>query len=372
MKYAFKNANLPSDKTLLRDIEAAASRLADKLSKVDVGQLSISDYNKRYFGGMLQNITATLQLRSYLLALALDGVKIPKEKIVVIDYGGGSGIFSLLAKEYGIGKVVYDDIYDVSCRDAEMIGIATENKADYYINGDIDNLIEFMRNKNLSCTAIVSYDVIEHIYDMDSFLRKLGSLSKDGLNIVLSSAANIKNPFMQKFYHKKQLDLELNDRQPVWGSKERDSLKSYLNSRKEIIEQYIAEKNKSLSKDIIDDLAKRTRGLMLNDIRREVDQYLQTGSLPVPLRHPTNTCDPYTGNWAEHLMDQDDLKNTLTQAGFETKILPGYYGDSNDPKKRFVKRGLNRIISVSGQQGLRLSGFFTLYAVRNANGKLKH
>lgn len=40
---------------------------------------------------------------------------------VFVDYGAGTGIMSLLAREMGFGAVLYVDIYDVSCRDAELI-----------------------------------------------------------------------------------------------------------------------------------------------------------------------------------------------------------------------------------------------------------
>ena len=49
-------------------------------------------------------------------------------------------------------------------------------------------------------------------------------------------------------------------------------------------------------------LARQTRGLNRTDIERAVQSFLETCRMPMP-RHPTNTCDPYTGNWQEQLID---------------------------------------------------------------------
>jgi hypothetical protein len=365
MKFAFKYALLPKQSgKMLREVDEAAARLATKLARLKVNQLKISDYNKRYFGGTLQNITAALQLRTYLLGWALKDISLPKKEIVLVDYGGGSGMLSLLAKEYGIGTVIYDDIYDVSCKDAEIIGEAIGNKADHYVHGDIDDLIQFVKQRRLNCTTLVSYDVLEHIYNVPAFLQQLPSLSEGVLSIVMGSGANMKNPFVNRVLVKKQIQLETMDREPNWGAKDRDALKSYLGIRKEMINAYLKEKNADLPAPIVDDIARRTRGLVKSDIERSVQVYLDKQELPQPLVHPTNTCDPNNGNWAEHLMNTKNLAKDLSNAGFESAILCGYYGDSNHTLKRLVGRCLNAIISVAGKQGLFFAGFFILYGIK--------
>ncbi|MBA7485996.1 hypothetical protein ES707_21548 [subsurface metagenome] len=64
-----------------------------------------------------------------------------------LDYGSGSGMLYLLAKQLGIGTVVYNDIYDVSCHDAKIIAKSIGNEADYYVQGNIDDVIIFFRKK---------------------------------------------------------------------------------------------------------------------------------------------------------------------------------------------------------------------------------
>ena len=367
MEFAFKYALFPKHcEKLLREIDQAAERLASKLAGFNVKELIISDYNKRYFGGTLQNVRAALQLRTYLLSWALKEVSLPKEEIVLVDYGGGSGMLSLLAKEYGIGTVIYDDIYDVSCRDAAVIGEAIGNKADHYVNGDIDELIHFVQSRNLSCTSLVSYDVLEHIYNVPEFLHKLSKLSGAFLTIVMGSGANMRNPFVNRVLTKKQIELETKDRQADWGAKDRDALKSYFGIRKDMIQHYLRQRNAELPDAIVEDIAKRTRGRIKKEVEFAVQNYVDAKELPPPLAHPTNTCDPNNGNWAEHLMNTNELVKDLSRAGFEARILCGYYGDSNDRVKRIAGRFLNAVISLTGKQGLFFAGFYVLYGVKRS------
>jgi len=143
-------ARLPKDRSVLGSVAAAAERLFRKLSALDVNALPISDYNRKYLGAKLASLTNTCQLYSFILSWALAGTRVPLNQLVFVDNGGGSGVLSLLASELGIGTVVYNDIYDVSCHDAQVIGEAVGNKASYYVHGDIDELLTFLAASRVS------------------------------------------------------------------------------------------------------------------------------------------------------------------------------------------------------------------------------
>ena len=177
-RYFYANSRLPNDVALTHQINSAADRLYKKLIGLNLKELGISEYNQRYLGGKLANLIGTLQLYTYLLGLSLEGNKLPLEKFVFIDYGGGSGVFSLLAKELGIGRVIYNDIYDVSCDDAKKVAQATAIDVDGFVCGDLEELIFYIDNNSLAVNAISSHDVIEHIYDVEDHLRKLCSLCR--------------------------------------------------------------------------------------------------------------------------------------------------------------------------------------------------
>ena len=359
------NSQLLSDRELKFNINSAANRIFDKLNYLKIRKLDISNYNKRYFGNKMRNLQKVLQLYSYILAISLKKSKIPLSDFIFLDYGGGSGMLSLLAKELGVGTVIYNDIYNVSCHDAEIIAGLIGNKADYYVHGDIDDVLGFLKINNLDCNAVGSYDVIEHIYDIKYYFRKIVLLSKSSLKICLSSGANTFNPLIRRKIIKKQLEAEYFDREKIWGHKERDDLKSYLKIRKEMICDYLQVLNKQLSEKKISQLAANTRGLIRADIKKYVDEYLKKETYPPVLDHPTNTCDPYTGNWAESLMNPFYLATILKTLGFQVKILNGFYGNSKNAAKTILGKILNIIINISKKQGIRFAPFFTLYAERD-------
>jgi 2-polyprenyl-3-methyl-5-hydroxy-6-metoxy-1,4-benzoquinol methylase len=362
----FTFAMLPTNKTALSvNINSAAERLFNKLNYFNVKELNISDYNKQYFQGKLTHLTSCLRLYSYILSWSLAKSDVPLDEFVFLDYGGGSGMLSLLAKELGIGTVIYNDIYDVSCHDAKLIAESIGNSADYYVCGDIDEVLDFLRANNIDCHAIASYDVIEHIYDLESFFRKLTFCSKGPLTIVMSSGSNIFNPLCRRKQMKQQLDVEYQDREKKWGHKERDCLMSYLKVRREIIAEYIRQFDNELEDKDVAQLAKNTRGMDKADIEKATGEYLKTGSFPPPPTHPTNTCDPYTGNWMEHLFDPCQLAAILSQAGFKTQILSGYYGCPNNIIKRLIGTFLNRLIFIFKKHGIRIAAFITVYGIKN-------
>lgn len=109
-----------------------------------------------------------------------------------------------------------------------------------------------------------------------------------------------------------------------------------------------------LNEDDILKLVKHTRGLKKEDIERCVDDFIKTNILPPKPIHPTYTCDPYTGNWKENLMEPYFLAEILNKCGFKAKVY-GYYGNSTSIIKRYLVRVLNLLIYVFKRQGIRFA-----------------
>jgi len=362
MEFMYSFARLPKNHKLLVDINSAAGRLYNKLRDLDVAHLDISEYSKEYLTKHLINLHGTLRKYSYILSWSLTPSTVPLNKYEIIDYGGGTGILSLLAKELKIGTVIYNDIYDVSCNDAKTLGRAIGNESDYYLQGDIEDIINFLKQNTVQINAIASYDVIEHIYDIKGFFRKLHLLSDWSLNVFLSTGANSLNPFKRKALKKQQIAIENKDRAKKHGHKKRDCLKAYFKVREEMITKY----SKDLTINEVKRLARVTRGMMEPDIYQCVDKYLKTNKFPLEPAHPTNTCDPYTGNWAEHLMDPYFLKEVLLQTGFEVEILGGYWSPPKNSMKSYLGYFLNIIIYLFKKQGIKVAPFYTIYGKRTA------
>jgi len=358
MEFVYKYGRLPRNRGLLTNINSAANRLFHKLRVLDIESLDISDYNKNYFASKLRRLVSSLQLYSYVLSWCLAKSDVPLNEFVFLDYGGGSGMLSLLAKETNIGTVIYNDIYDVSCEDARNIAESVGNQAEHYVQGDIDDVIDFLRENKINCSAAASYDVIEHVYDIEYFLRRLSKLSNGSLTIFMSSGANIFNWRIRRSLMRKQYEAEHYDREKQFGHKERDTTRAYLKIRREIISRY----SDKLCENEAERLAVTTRGLILSDIEKCVDIYLETGQFPKGLNHPTNTCDPYTGNWMEHLMYPYYLQRVLIQEGFCVQILGGFYGAHNNVLKSIIGKALNLYIGTFEKSGIRVAPFFSIYA----------
>lgn len=356
LKYFPRHATLPADLPLLQQIDAAAERLAVRVCALDMSALEISEYNQRYLSGIVRNLRGMLTLDAYLLALAfVNRAKLLGESVFV-DYGGGCGILSFLAVELGVGTVIYNDIYDVSCQDARKIGLALHLPAAAYVSGDIDELMEHVESSSLRVDTIVSYDVIEHIYDLGSYFSKLPLFSDGSMRVVFASSANSHNPVINRQRMRVQYEIEHKDRTKEWGHKERDALQSYLGIRRDIIFAHAPH----LGQDDIEKLAHATRGLIARDIERVVDEFCATRTITYSPGHPSNTCDPLTGNWAEQLMDTGDVSKMLSDSGFEVSVVPGYYDSAGESCKRVVKEMLNHAINRLGAYCLVAAPYYAI------------
>jgi 2-polyprenyl-3-methyl-5-hydroxy-6-metoxy-1,4-benzoquinol methylase len=285
-------------------------------------------------------ISPKIRMYSYLLWLALRGMD--KEKCIFVDYGGGLGLMSVLAKAAGVKTVVYIDIDSYTCKDAQLIGTKLEHAADYYLCGDIQTLNTFSSSKNFNNVVLVSYDVLEHIYDINSYLRNLKSLSKKSLRIVMCSGANPFNPYMAHEIISRQNRLEYKGRIGEAAVRNNDYSGSYFEARLNMIRTHAPK----LSDEAASLLAVKTRGLRKQEILLTVDRYLNNKKAPRLVNHPTNTCDPFSGNWEEQLMNPHHLTRVLNYEGFETKVLSGFYFSKRKSavNKRIIKTFLNAII----------------------------
>ena len=358
-----------SNLNLSTNIKEAIDSLNKKLLKLDLYELGVSEYNIRYIASKLSNPSSNFGLYSDLLKLCFENQnEALLSKMTLVDYGGGSGLFSLLAKSLGIGTVVYNDIYDVSCKDIKIIADAIGTPIDGIVCGEIDEVISYLNQNQLTINAMCSFDVIEHIYDINSYLKKCDEIpaSKFGLRLIFGSGANGKNPIINHRIRKKHIISENIDREKKFGHKERDTLKSFLTIRKEIIKDYSNSKKVDLSEEIINKLATQTRGLRKENIEEEINNYIEFNVISVNLKDKTNTCDPLTGNWDEHIMNPKELASQLREIGFQVLILPGYWRGSNRLHLRLIKLTLNFFIRYSW----RLSFLFSPYYIIMAN-KLK-
>ena len=114
----------------------------------------------------------------------------------------------------------------------------------------------------------------------------------------------------------------------------------------------------------VERLAAATRGQARWDIEHAVDRFADSGAYPSEPEHPTNTCDPYTGNWTEHLMNPHHLAGLLRSHGMSARVMPGYYGPSARRDIRMFGPVANAFIRAVGARSLPLAPYYVITARR--------
>lgn len=361
----FKSFNVPVDKDMEERFERAVQSLEKKLIAIDIETMDVSAYSKKYFKDYQRKLKYSLQACSFILMHALTKSKKNIGEVTIVDYGAGTGVLAMLAKEVGFGKVIYNDIYDISCKDAACIAKKACAEANAYVCGDINSIHTYFKEANQRCDIIVSRNVIEHIYNLDAFFKTLQTIPNKDLTVFFATTANIKNPLTVWYTKRIQRMLEFKGMTTKWG-KERDTLKPYFDSRKEIIKHEFPQ----LNEDEINALATATRGLIKHDIFADVTQYINTGEITESIVSGANTCDPYTGNWAEHLIEIEQYKKLYVQNGFDFIVVNGFYNTSYSIKMlNLITPCINYCIKKLGSKGIYLAPFIGLEGKINRKGE---
>ena len=302
--------------------------LEEKLRRLDLGNLAISDYSKRYFGDYLRKLTYGIQACAFIVESSLANTDKKPKDLIFIDHGGGIGLLSIIAKMMGMGKVIYSDIYDVATRDAQVLAEAIGVHIDHYVAGDVDELLNYMHTNKLDVDIIASRNVIEHVFNPSKFIEKIAQINQHSLQLFFATTANIENPMVNIYTRRIHKKLEYQGMGKAWGNKERDQVMAYLDIRKNIILQNFP----GLIEEEVDMLAKKTRGYIKEDILDAIKAFILYQTPPIEIQDPTNTCDPLTGNWAEHLIPIAEYEKMFVENGFSFQLVYGFYNTAYPQK----------------------------------------
>ncbi|MFY0643905.1 MAG: hypothetical protein JXR19_05515 [Bacteroidia bacterium] len=257
---------------------------------IQLNTIDLDSYNKSYFETYLEKINYNIYLGIHLLENALP----IEEYKQIVDLGGGIGFNSaLFAFLYPNKAVVYVDVDPVSAKSAELLNSQMGLTNITYLVGGLEEHVDQLTNESLLC----SRDVIEHIYNLETFFKQS---SKAKTNV--HNTAAVLNSWLRRNEFKrihKMAEFEGNTAKSI---KDRDSRKPYFNQRIDIISKL----RPDYSEEKLHEITALTRGLISADIK----QYVVNGVLP---NHHnkclySNTCDPNTGNWAERTLSKKDYQ----------------------------------------------------------------
>jgi hypothetical protein len=261
----------------------------------------------------------------------------------MVDYGGGTGFLSLLAKAAGFGQVIYIDL-NPSC--AETIGVLKQQTGfgpDVILQGDADVLASYCRAHQLSPHLLIATDLIEHVYDPAAFFAALCRIGGNRrMQLIFTTASTPYNPWVKRRLHRFMEGCESGGLVSP----------NYLSRRETFIRRHYPH----FSAEQLALWSRSTRGLNYEAIRQAID----ADCLPLPA-DPYNTCDPETGNWAERILPIRTYRSLLTPHHYTLSVEKGFY---NVHRHRLpftlVCRFLNLLIRYSGPVGLLISPFITL------------
>lgn len=298
-KYDFPFNTMPffgANADLNDALSKAADRLSQKLVPVasKLSDLGMSSYSQRYMNTVFGNRYRrryNLTKYSHILSKALEPYDTTElYKVTLVDYGGGHGVLSLLAKELGVGTVIHSDVFATSSNDAQRLAHAISAPSGHFWVGDTDDFRDKMRIFALTADVIVNYDVIEHIYCFRTYFKDLAAVTKEGGRWYMASGANLYNDRLREHLLERHDELE--------GSLETESEDSYIYKRKKMI----ASDFPNLLPSEVNTLALATRGWRAEDIQRAIQIYLSSGHVVQYCPPMNNTSDPRNGNWGENMV----------------------------------------------------------------------
>lgn len=327
----------------------------EKISKLKLDELNVSDYNKRYLSEYCNNSKLFSSLYADLLLKSISKLTKPINQSTLVDYGGGCGLLSYTAKELGFKSVIYNDIYDVSVTDTQKISKALNSNIDFFICGDINEVLSTLENHQITPDIFSSFDVLEHIYDLKDWFNTFKTIDYP-CSLCFMTSANGANLYVRKKLQKIHYQAEFVGKEKKYGWKERDSYLPFVEIRKNIIKEYKSD----LDEITVEKLATKSRGLIKQDIKKIVDEYCAKETISYKLPYITNTCDPNTGNWAENIIDLKPFRKMLVDSQTKVKFTNSKYGYGSSKVANFIKFLLNLLIGVLGKENLFFSHTYTL------------
>ena len=315
--------------------------LTERLKAIDYNKLPISDYNKRYIGNLKPALSYFMHIYADCLQRGLQAIQTPISDVTLIDYGGGTGFLSILAKSIGIGQVIYIDLNPSSVETIQLLKQIIGIGPDIILHGDSDVLADWCARNKVYPQLLIATDLIEHVYDLSLFFKDLIHIN-DSMYLLFTTASTPFNPYVQQRLHKMMVGCES-------GSLESPN---YYTLR----EQFITKLCPAFSPKEVETWARKTRGLTYPDIQKAIEKK----SLPSP-EDPYNTCDPATGNWAERILPIQTYEDLLAPYQFKLKVEKGFYNaDRNNPVLSLICKGINALIRNSGSFGFLLAPFILL------------
>ena len=320
------------------------STLLSDLNSLNLRDLQISTYSRKALRRTLDAAQYYLEIYNRSLDEVLQRCALPPEEMTVVDYGGGHGLLSILAKRVGFKNVIYVDYSTDAFRTVGVLSQLLGGGPDVMLLGDAATLAEWCKKNDIRPNALLGMDVIEDVYVLDSLFGSLHAISPD-MKMVFTTASTPYNKRVVRKLHRAMQKDELGTvrHKGFWQMRYEHIRKLYPDMSERELAQW----------------ADDTRGLTYSDLERAVE-----AQSPNLLLDQFNTCDPETGSWTERILPIDDYRQILIPYGFNLLVLPGRYNDHRHGPKQWASRHFNHRIDKAPKT--EPSGFFQRRRLRKA------
>ena len=323
--------------------QVIATFLSD-LEGLHLHELQISTKSRKALRRVLDAARYYIEIYNDALDSMLQRCALSPGEMTVVDYGGGHGLFSILAKRVGVGRVVYVDNNSDAFRTVGVLSQTLGSGPDVMLQGDAKKLAEWCMQNNVRPDALIGIDVIEQIYVLDDFFGALHECSHE-MKMLFTTSANPYNERIVRRLHRAMHKVEM-------GTSHK---RGYWHLRYDHIKKI----HPDMSEREAAQWANDTRGLTYADLERAID-----AQSPNLLLDPHNTCDPATGRWATRLLPVDDYRQLLAPYGFGLVVLPGRYNEYRRGPKAWAARHYNHRIDKAPTE--EPSGFFQRRRMKRA------
>lgn len=301
---------------------------ADNIRHIDFGKLPISDYSRSYILRMLPHLDYYLDIYNRCLDRMAEALGRPLSDVTLVDYGGGHGFLSCLAKSRGAGRVIYVDVNPQAVEAAGAVSRALGCGPDVLLQGDAGALLDYVRTSRCKPDALLGMDVIEHIYRLPDFFAALHE-ANPAMRMIFTTGSTPFNPHVTKRLHRvMRRDEEGHDGKPGFYDLRR---------------QAIARQFPLLSGPELDVWAACTRGLNYQDTLLAVER-----REPYAMADAFNTCDPATGSWTERILPISGYESATMPFGWKVSVASGFYNTHRDGAKALPSRLLNLLLRTGG------------------------
>ncbi len=115
----------------------------------------------------------------------LESIGSSPEEITLIDYGGRKrASWSILAKQAGIGRVIYIDLNPDSVNTIRILKELVNTGPDIILHGDSDTLADWCSANKVKPQLLIATDLIEHVLRPVGFFRQFGCHRQQDANVV--------------------------------------------------------------------------------------------------------------------------------------------------------------------------------------------